>query len=201
MISMISIISSFFIKIIIMKKGQKIKLIFGLGNPEEKFKNTPHNFGRDLIEFYLKPEEEGQFSIIGKYKNIYLAIGKTYMNDSGLALKEVLSLLKIKTQETLIVHDEADLPFLYIKFTFNQSSSMHKGVESIYRNCGKEIWRMRIGIQDKKRKKAEEIILKKLTKKHLLRWEEAKNKFETILEKLTSLPIEKLSLPKDFFYK
>jgi len=184
-----------------MKNHSKIKLIFGLGNPEEKFKNTPHNFGRDLIELYLKPVKENKFSIVGKYKNLYLAIGKTYMNESGKALKEVLSLFKIKSQETLIIHDEADLPFLYIKFTFDQSSSMHKGVESIYKNCGREIWRMRIGIQDKIRKKAEEIILKKLSKNKLIKWEGAKNKFKEILEKLVNLPIEKLNLPRDFFYK
>jgi len=182
-----------------MKNSTKIKLIFGLGNPEEKFKNTPHNFGRDLVEYYLKPEKEYRFSILGKYKNIYLALGKTYMNESGIALKEVLSLLKIKTKETLIIHDEADLPFLFIKFTFDQSSSMHKGVESIYKNCGKEIWRLRIGIQNKTRKKAEEIILKKLSKNKLLKWEGAKIKFKEVLEKLSNLPIEKLNLPRIFF--
>jgi PTH1 family peptidyl-tRNA hydrolase len=123
------------------------------------------------------------------------------MNESGLALKEVLSYLKIKPNETLIIHDEADLPFLFIKFTFNQSASMHKGVESIYKNCGNQIWRMRIGIQDKIRRKAEEIILKKLTKNKLSKWSEAKIKFKDILDKLNILPIEKISLPRDFFYK
>jgi len=184
-----------------MKNGTKIKLIYGLGNPEEKFKNTPHNFGRDLIESYLKQKKELQYSIIGKYKNIYLAIGKVYMNESGLALKEVLSFLKIKPNETLIIHDEADLPFLFIKFTFDQSASMHKGVESIYKNCSNQVWRMRIGIQDKIRKKAEEIILKKLNKNKLSKWIEAKIKFKDILDKLNILPIEKISLPRDFFYK
>ncbi len=184
-----------------MENKTKIKLIFGLGNPESKFKNTPHNFGRDLIENYLDQKSEFTFSILGKYKNIYLAIGKTYMNESGKALKELINKLKINTKNCLIIHDEADLFFLYIKFTFNQSSSMHKGVESIYKLCGNKIWRMRIGIQDKIRKKAEEIILKKLSGKKLIKWEGAKVKFKTILDKLNELPIEKLSLPRDYFHK
>jgi peptidyl-tRNA hydrolase len=78
---------------------------------------------------------------------------------------------------------------------------MHKGVESIYKNCSNQLWRMRIGIQDKIRRKAEEIILKKLNKNKLSEWIEAKIKFKDILDKLNILPIEKLSLPRDFFYK
>lgn len=183
-----------------MKNQHKIKLIFGLGNPEIKFKNTPHNFGRDLVEAYLDIKKELNYSLLGKYKNIYLAVPKIYMNENGKALKELLKLLKLKTENVLIVHDEADLDFLKTKISFNGSSSMHKGVESIYKNCGKNIWRLRIGIQFlKHRVKAEELILKKLPKSLIKKFEQAKRNFSIILEKLNQLPIEKLNLPRDFF--
>lgn len=185
-----------------MKNLHKIKLVFGLGNPEIKLKNTPHNFGRDLVEYYLKEARELDYSYLGKYKNVYLGISKLYMNENGKALKELMKHLKIKTGSVLIVHDEADLEFLKIKISFNGSSSMHKGVESIYKNCGKNIWRLRIGIQYlKKRVKAEEIILKKLPPSLIGKFDDAKKKFSLILEKLNELPIEKLNLPRDFFYK
>ncbi len=183
-----------------MKNLHKIKLIFGLGNPGKEFENTPHNFGRDLIQFYLNQKKEFESFYLGKYKNIYLAISKLPMNENGKALKEVLKFLKIKTENVLIVHDEADLDFLKIKISFNGSSSMHKGVESIYKNCGQNIWRLRIGIQFlKQRVKAEKIILKKLPKSLIKSFYKAKKKFSLVLEKLNKLPIEKLSLPKDFF--
>lgn len=183
-----------------MKNLHKIKLIFGLGNPEIKFKNTPHNFGRDLIECYLKKEKELKYSYLGKYKNIYLGISKLHMNENGKALKELIKILKIKNEEVLIVHDEADLNFLKVKISFNGSASMHKGVESVYKNCGKDIWRLRIGIQYlKSRVKAEKIILKKLPKNLIKKFDNAKKKFIFILEKLNKLPIEKLNLPRDFF--
>lgn len=183
-----------------MKKFHKIKLIFGLGNPESKFRNTPHNFGKDLLEAYLDQKKELNYSFLGKYKNIYLAIPKLPMNENGKALKELLKILKLKTESVLIIHDEADLNFLKIKITFNGSSSMHKGVESVYKNCGKNIWRLRLGIQFfKQRVKAEKFILKKLPKNLVKKFNQAKNKFRIILEKLKELPIEKLNLPGDFF--
>lgn len=183
-----------------MKKFHKIKLIFGLGNPEIKFKNTPHNFGRDLVVAHLNTRKELNYSYLGKYKNIYLAVGKLYMNESGKVLKELIEILKIKPENVLLIHDEADLNFLRVKISFNGSPSMHKGVESIYKICGNNIWRMRLGIQFfKKRVKAEKIILKKLPKDLLKEFSKAKKKFELILEKLNKLPIEKLNLPRDFF--
>jgi len=184
-----------------MEEGNKIKLIYGLGNPGKKYKNTPHNFGRDLIEFYISEKKQDLgFAILGKYKNIYLCISNLYMNESGKALKEIIKKLKIPLKNTLIIHDEADLNFLYIKITFNKGASMHKGVESIYKECGTDVWRFRIGIQYLKyRVKAEKIILKKLPKNLLKKWEEAKIKFKFILEELNHKDIEKLNIPSVFF--
>ena len=187
-----------------MKNKGKIKLIFGLGNPGSIYKNTPHNFGRDLIEYYIEKisnkEITGKFFISKKYNSIFLAIPKIYMNENGKALKEVLNKFKINTENVLIIHDEADLPFLKIKISFNGGSSMHKGVESIYKECGQKIWRLRIGIQYlKERVKAEKLILKKLPKSLILKWNKAKKSFYYVIEKLDKNTIEKLNLPNNFF--
>ncbi|GIW65867.1 MAG: hypothetical protein KatS3mg094_386 [Candidatus Parcubacteria bacterium] len=187
-----------------MEKINKIKIIFGLGNPGDKYFNTPHNFGRDLL-----------FNLIQKnlifcnnnynlafYKNIYLAISNRFMNESGIVLKEIIKKINIKnTEEILVIHDEADLPFLYLKITFNKSSSMHKGIESIYKYCGKNIWRLRIGIQDNLRKKAEELILKKLKGKKLKLWQEAKKKNNKLIDLFLAKPIYKISIDKTFLLK
>ncbi len=184
-----------------MEKNNKIKLIFGLGNPGIKFENTPHNFGRDLIHYYFGEKIiDLPYSSLSKFKNLYLGIPKVYMNENGKALKEIIEKLKINTDKVLIVHDEADLDFLKVKISFNKGASMHKGVESIYNVCGKDIWRFRIGIQYlKTRVKAEKIILKKLPKRLILKWNKFKEKFAYVIEELSLKPIEKLNLPKDFY--
>lgn len=190
-----------------MKKEHKIKLIFGLGNPDIIFENTPHNFGRDLVSYYfgkntIKNTIEFTFSSLFKFKNLYLGIPKIYMNENGKALREIIKKFNIKTHNVLIIHDDADLDFLKTKISFNKSASMHKGVESVYKECGKYIWRFRIGIQYfKYRTKAEKIILKKLPRDLTKKFEKAKEKFIYIIEELNKKPIEKLSIPKDFFYK
>lgn len=184
-----------------MKNLAKIKLIFGLGNPGYEFINTPHNFGRDLLVPFINKKSifKNKNFQLSVYKNIYLAISTRYMNESGEVLGEILNKLKLTTQETLIIHDEADLPFLCIKLTFNRKSAMHKGVESIYKKCGKKIWRLRIGIQNKQRQKAEEIILKKLKGENLSKWSKTKEKFSNLLDILSNKEISKISLPKLYF--
>jgi PTH1 family peptidyl-tRNA hydrolase len=184
-----------------MKKTNKIKLIFGLGNPGDKFINTPHNFGRDLLVAVSEKKliyQNNNFQL-DRYGDIYLAISKKYMNESGIVLKEILTKFNLKTEETLIIHDEADLPFLWVKLTFNKQASMHKGVESIYQKCGKNIWRLRIGIQGVKRKKADKIILTKLKGNSLISWLKAKKKFKIFLDLINDKDIQKISLPKLFF--
>lgn len=183
-----------------MKKLNKIKLIFGLGNPGEQFVNTPHNFGRDLLIDLIEKNiifKNNNFQLT-RYKNIYLAISNNYMNKSGEVLKEILKKINLKLDETLIIHDEADLPFLWLKLTFNKYSSMHKGVESIYKNCGKNIWRLRIGIQNNKRQKAEKIILKKIAGKKLQLWLRAKIKILKLLDLISEKDIESINLPRLF---
>ena len=187
-----------------MEKINKIKIIFGLGNPGDKYIDTPHNFGRDLLFELVQKNlifRNNNYNL-ALYKNIYLAISNKFMNESGLVLKEIVKKIKIKnTEEILIIHDEADLPFLYLKLTFNKSSSMHKGVESIYKYCGKNIWRLRIGIQDNRRKKAEELILKKLRGRKLNLWQKAKRKNEELIEFFVTKPINKVSIDKAFLLK
>ena len=187
-----------------MKKLTKIKLIFGLGNPGKEFKNTPHNFGRDLVESYItktkQKEVEGEYFIAKRLSGIFFVIPQLYMNENGKALKEALNKFKLNLENILIIHDEADLPFLRVKISFNGGSSMHKGVESVYKECGRNVWRFRIGIQYlKERVKAEKIILKKLPKNLILKWNKAKKLFAHVIDKLEKEPIEKLNLPNNFF--
>lgn len=141
-------------------------LIVGLGNPGEKFKNTRHNVGFSAIDFFAEKNNFPDFkldkksdSLISEKDNILLAKPQTFMNNSGSAVKKLSSQ---RSRQTIIVHDEADLPAGKIKIINERGSAGHKGVESIIKAVGNEnLIRIRIGIEGKKTMEAEKIVLKK----------------------------------------
>lgn len=134
-----------------------MKIIVGLGNPDDKYKNTRHNIGRDFVESFRKKNkfEDWNFhkksnSLISEGdfdgEKITLVLPQTYMNDSG---KSVMHFVKTKKQagETLILHDDLDLGVGKLKISFNKNSGGQKGVESIIQLIKtKEFPRLRIGI-------------------------------------------------------
>jgi PTH1 family peptidyl-tRNA hydrolase len=182
-----------------MENLDKIKLVYGLGNPGKDYVFTYHNFGRDFLSNYMEDVKEGKFSLYSRYRNLILGIGKVYMNESGKAVKELKDKFKLKPNNILVVHDEADLEFLNIKISYDIGSSMHKGVESIFEYLKtKKFYRLRIGIQDKKRKKAEEFILKKIKGEKLKDLQRAIKRFKIILDLLNEKPVQKLNLPSSF---
>lgn len=134
-----------------------MKIIVGLGNPDDKYKNTRHNIGRDFVESFRKKNkfEDWNFhkksnSLISKGEfngeNVTLILPETYMNNSGKAVAEFVKTKK-QAIETLVIYDELDLGVGKLKLSFNKNSGGHKGVESIIKLIKtKEFPRLRIGI-------------------------------------------------------
>ncbi len=132
-----------------------IKAIIGLGNPGKKYKNTRHNIGfmvADALASALKCQKELKeccFSHIYDCKNHDLLIVKpqTYMNNSGIAVKNLMEDFKIKPSEILVIYDDLDLPLGKIRLRKSGSSGGHRGVQSIIDNIKtQEFPRLKIGI-------------------------------------------------------
>jgi len=134
-------------------------LITGLGNPEEKFKKTRHNFGFLILDGLQK---ESGFSDWKKNKNANCLYSKgsisgkeimlikplTYMNESGKAVKHVLIKNNLKPENLFAIHDDIDLLLGKIKISVKSGSAGHKGIESIIKEIKtKEFTRFRIGIR------------------------------------------------------
>ncbi|MDP3764397.1 MAG: aminoacyl-tRNA hydrolase [bacterium] len=155
-----------------------MKIIVGLGNPEEKQLKTRHNAG----EFYLsklrnawseKDFSEGKNALWletkANGKKVYLIFPNEMMNNSGISLKKTLAQLKLKPKPTdiLVIHDDLDIELGRIKMSFARSSAGHNGVNSIIKNLKTDkFWRLRIGIGLKKKpdgKKLIDFILKKFS--------------------------------------
>lgn len=137
----------------------KIKIIIGLGNPGQAYKNTYHNVGFLFVE-YLTANYFPQTTRLKLFKT-----ENFYMNESGNYVQKILKKSKTEPQETLVAHDDADLELGKFKIQFNRNSAGHKGVESIIQKLDtKEFWRLRIGIRKSNNKsKAEIFVLKKIT--------------------------------------
>ncbi len=159
-----------------------MKLIIGLGNPEEKFENTPHNVGSLIVKKFQESQKLSEFdfdkklnSLISKNNGFIVCIPQTYMNESGKSVSKLAKYFKVKTDDILIIHDDYDLVLGKYKMQYERGSAGHKGIDSIIKLLGtKKIWRLRIGIRPiqslskgKQMLRAGDIVLKKFSKRDL----------------------------------
>ena len=138
-----------------------MKIIVGLGNPGEKYKNTRHNVGFMAVDFILndgdgymqarasKDFKSEAFTLDTDREKIIFLKPQTYMNDSGLALKLICNFYKVDfVKDVLVVHDEVDLPFGTLRSTDGASDAGHNGIKSIINELGTQNFsRLRVGIE------------------------------------------------------
>tara|TARA_Y100001970_G_scaffold172384_1_gene210711 strand:+ start:1233 stop:1793 length:561 start_codon:yes stop_codon:yes gene_type:complete len=130
-------------------------LLVGLGNPTPNSQNNRHNIGFKVVDainqkFGLskqKPKFKGLLTTgnIGD-KKIYVIKPLTFMNSSGICIRELLEYFKIESENVIVFHDDLDVEFGKIKTKFGGSSAGHNGIASIDKFIGKDYSRVRIGI-------------------------------------------------------
>lgn len=134
-----------------------IKLIVGLRNPGSAYEATRHNAGGWFIETLL---QHYQFSLkvdqkfhgeIGRFQindeNCLVLLPLTFMNQSGLPVREISQFYRISPEEILIVHDDLDLPVGHAKLKTAGGNGGHNGLRDIIANLGSNNFhRLRIGI-------------------------------------------------------
>jgi len=130
-------------------------LLVGLGNPSPNNSNNRHNVGFSIIDaintkFKLskqKPKFKGLLTT-GKIddQKVYAIKPLTFMNSSGICIKELIEYFKMDVKNIFVFHDDMDIEIGKIKAKFAGSSAGHNGIESIDKNIGKNYSRIRIGI-------------------------------------------------------
>ena len=130
-------------------------LLVGLGNPNPNNTNNRHNVGFLVIDainqkFKLskqKPKFKGLLTTgkIGEQK-VFAIKPLTFMNSSGICIKELIDYFKINVKDVFVFHDDMDIDIGKVKVKFGGSSAGHNGIESIDKNIGKNYSRIRIGI-------------------------------------------------------
>ncbi len=134
-------------------------LIAGLGNPEEEYAKTRHNIGyRIVIELCNKLKLDfltsaqtyraNQFlkTKIGE-EDVVFCLPLGYMNNSGVALKQLMDFFGDNTTKDLwVIHDDTEVPFGTVKIKTGGTSGGHNGIKSIDETIGANYWRVRVGV-------------------------------------------------------
>ncbi len=132
-------------------------IIAGLGNLGEEYKNTRHNAGRIVLEYFRKSRDFSEWEEkknnkvlvssgkIGK-SNVVLLEPDNFMNNSGKSIAPIVTSTK-KAEKLVVVYDDIDLPLGVIKISFNRGSGGHRGVESVIKSIKtKAFIRLRVGV-------------------------------------------------------
>jgi PTH1 family peptidyl-tRNA hydrolase len=134
-----------------------VKLIVGLGNPGIEYQFTPHNLGflavdRLANEFGVEVRNRQCRALTARTtigsESVLFAKPETFMNLSGLSVRELVAKYEIRPQEDLVlIYDELDLPLGTIRIRQRGSSAGHNGMESVIGALGtQEFLRIRLGI-------------------------------------------------------
>ena len=130
-------------------------LLVGLGNPNPNNSNNRHNVGFLVIDainekFKLskqKPKFKGLLTT-GKIneQKVFAIKPLTFMNSSGICIKELIEYFKIDVKDVFVFHDDMDIDIGKVKVKFGGRNAGHNGIDSIDKNIGKNYSRVRIGI-------------------------------------------------------
>ena len=130
-------------------------LLVGLGNPNPNNSNNRHNVGFLVIDainekFKLskqKPKFKGLLTT-GKIdeQKVFAIKPLTFMNSSGICIKELIEYFKIDVKDVFVFHDDMDIDIGKVKVKFGGRNAGHNGIDSLDKNIGKNYSRVRIGI-------------------------------------------------------
>jgi PTH1 family peptidyl-tRNA hydrolase len=136
--------------------GLPLRLIVGLGNPGPEHQSTRHNAGFWFVDL-LARRHGGEFRDYRKYSGEVARIGigeeeivllkpTTYMNRSGLSIRQVRDFYKIPVDDILVAHDELDLPVGSVRLKHGGGHGGHNGLRDTIAHIGETFWRLRLGI-------------------------------------------------------
>ena len=134
-----------------------MKLIVGLGNPDDKYKKTFHNLGFMSVENLAKKlgvdfSKQKCRALIAetsiKGEKVIIAKPQTYMNLSGESLLELVNFYKIPLENVLVIYDDYDLVKGNIRIRESGSAGTHNGMRNIVEKLNKTNFpRIRIGFK------------------------------------------------------
>jgi PTH1 family peptidyl-tRNA hydrolase len=136
--------------------SQPLKMIAGLGNPGEKHERTLHNAGFWFVDAlarkyggsfrYEKKFDADVAKIMIEGRDVWLAKPQSYMNLSGLPVRQILDYYRIDLDQLLVAHDEIDLPPGTVRLKQGGGHGGHNGLRDIIKHGNADFMRLRLGV-------------------------------------------------------
>ena len=133
-----------------------LRLIAGLGNPEERYERTLHNAGfwfvdelarRAGVSFKYEKRFDAEICKIDIGGNdIWLAKPQCFMNLSGGPIRAMLDYYRLSVGHLLVAHDEIDLEPGTVRLKLGGGHGGHNGMRDVIRHCGPDFMRLRLGV-------------------------------------------------------
>jgi peptidyl-tRNA hydrolase, PTH1 family len=136
--------------------GLALRIIVGLGNPGPEHQVTRHNAGFWFVDL-LARRHGAEFRDYRKYsgetarinisgEDIVLLKPATYMNRSGLSVRQLSEFYKVGAEQILVAHDELDLPVGSVRLKHGGGHGGHNGLRDTIAHIGESFWRIRLGV-------------------------------------------------------
>jgi PTH1 family peptidyl-tRNA hydrolase len=136
--------------------GLPLRAIVGLGNPGPEHLTTRHNAGFWFVDL-LARRHGGEFRDYRKYsgetaritvaeQDLILLKPTTYMNRSGLSIRQLSDFFKVAADDILVAHDELDLPVGSLRLKHGGGHGGHNGLRDTIAHIGDGFWRLRLGV-------------------------------------------------------
>lgn len=141
----------------ILERENMVKMIVGLGNPGSKYEKTKHNIGFMAIDNIVKnldvtfTDDKNFKAQIGStfinHEKVYFVKPTTFMNNSGIALKALLTYYNIDITDLIVIYDDLDMEVSKLRLRSKGSAGGHNGIKSIIAHIGtQEFNRIKVGI-------------------------------------------------------
>jgi PTH1 family peptidyl-tRNA hydrolase len=133
-----------------------LKIIAGLGNPDERYERTLHNAGfwfadavaaTDHVQFRYEKKFEAEVCKIDLAgAEVWIVKPQSYMNLSGGPIRAFLDYYRLEVDKLLVAHDEIDLPPGVARLKKGGGHGGHNGVLDTIKHCGNDFMRLRLGV-------------------------------------------------------
>jgi len=133
-----------------------LKIIVGLGNPDERHARTLHNAGFWFVDELARRAGE-RFRYEKRFdaeicririgaQDVWLAKPQSFMNLSGGPVRGMLDYYRLDASELLVAHDEIDLPPGTVRLKLGGGHGGHNGLRDVIQHCGRDFMRLRLGV-------------------------------------------------------
>lgn len=129
-----------------------LRLVVGLGNPGEEYRETRHNLGFRVVEALVRgldatPVRVECNALVRQSPDAALAQPMTYMNRSGYAVRCLAERHRVEPADVLIVYDDVHLPLGRLRYRGKGGPGGHRGMASVIENLrSDEVPRLRLGV-------------------------------------------------------